>query len=209
MAAPGSIGVLGSGPVGRGLATLAARAGYRVVLGTGHPLAPALAEVGPAVEVGTFAEAARSDVVFLAVVHNASQALVTSLEAELADKTLVDADNAWLPGHREQAGLFGTLTEGRWMTRLVPRTRVVRAFSHIDWDLLVPRATAEPGRWAAAYTADGEAEAEQIEPVIVGMGYTPIRVGGLDEPAIDVGGVLWPGLLTPDQVRRTMGLEVA
>src|SRR5271163_1937281 len=62
-----SIGVLGSGPVGRGLATLLARADYTVTVGTRHPDAPVLAELPFSVTVSGFDEAARADIVFLAV----------------------------------------------------------------------------------------------------------------------------------------------
>jgi predicted dinucleotide-binding enzyme len=91
-----SVGVLGSGPVGRGIATLLARAGYRVTLGTRHPDADGLSELPAVVAIGPFKEAARADIVFLAVVHLASRDLVRSLSAELAGKVLVDADNAWI-----------------------------------------------------------------------------------------------------------------
>jgi predicted dinucleotide-binding enzyme len=201
------VGVLGSGPVGRGIATLAAHAGYRVQLGTRRPAAVKLGELPPPVAVGTFDEAAACDVVFLAVVHRASRDLVTGLEAVLADKILIDVDNAWLPGDREAAGLSADLTEGRWMSELLPDTRIVRAFSHVDWDLLVPSGSETPGRYAAPYTADDVEAGRAIESLVFDMGYVPIRIGDLDDPAIDIGGTLWPGRFTIGQVRAALGWD--
>jgi predicted dinucleotide-binding enzyme len=200
-----AVGVLGSGPVGRGVATLAARAGYRVHLGTRRPAAAKLSELPTSVAVGSFEEAAACEVVFLAVVHRASRELVTRLESALAGKILIDADNAWLPGDREAAGLSVDLTEGRWMSELLPGTRIVRAFSHVDWDLLVPGGMEAPGTYAAPYTADDVGAGVAIEPLVFDMGYVPIRIGDLDDPAIDIGGSLWPGLFTVEEMRQALG----
>jgi predicted dinucleotide-binding enzyme len=200
-----SIGVLGSGPVGRGVAALLARAGYKVTLGTRHPDALALSELPSTVTIGTFDEAANAGVVFLAVVHSASSELVKSLEKQLIGKILIDADNAWARQHYAATGLSDSLTEGSWMATLLPDSCVVRAFSHIDWDLLVTRATDEPGRWAAGYASDGGDVDKVVEVLIWDMGYVPVKVGSLAESAsIDPGGVLWPRILTPDAMRALL-----
>jgi len=200
-----SIGVIGSGPVGRGIATLLARAGYDVTLGTRHPDARALSELPSTVIIGGFTEAARADIVFLAVVHSASRELVKSLESQLAGKVLVDADNAWVRQHYAAAGLSDSFTEGSWMASLLPNTSVVRALSHIDWDLLVARAIEEPGKWAVGYASDNADLDETIEALIGDMGYVPVKVGALAESAsIDPGGVLWPSLLTPEAMRSLL-----
>lgn len=200
-----STGVLGSGPVGRGLATLLARAGYRVTLGTRHPGAEVLSELPSTVSVRPFREAADASVVFLAVVHSASQELVKSLEGRLAGKILVDADNAWARQHYVAAGLSDSLTEGSWMAKILPKTSIVRAFSHIDWDLLVARATNEPGVWAAGYASDNRNVDKVVEMLIRDMGYVPFRVGSLTDSApIDPGGSLWPSLLTPEEMRAVL-----
>jgi predicted dinucleotide-binding enzyme len=199
------IGVLGSGPVGRGVATLLARAGYKVTLGTRHPDSLVLLELPATVTIGTFDEAAKGDVVFLAVVHSASRALVESLAEQLAGKILVDADNEWARRHYAATGLSDSLTEGSWMASLLPGSSVVRAFSHIDWDLLVTRATDEPGVWAVGYASDDDHVDRLVETLIWDMGYVPVKVGSLAESApIDPGGVLWPRMLTPDAMRALL-----
>jgi len=200
-----SIGVLGSGPVGRGLATLLDRAGYTVTLGTRHSDAPVLSELPPTVTVGGFREAARADVVFLAVIHSASRKLVKSLERQLIGKILVDADNAWIRQHYAAAGLSDSLTEGSWMANLLPDTSVVRAFSHIDWNLLVTRAIEQPGTWAVGYASDDARADQTVQVLIRDMGYVPVRVGSLaDSAPIDPGGALWPKLVSPHTMRAML-----
>jgi predicted dinucleotide-binding enzyme len=200
-----SIGVLGSGPVGRGIATLLARASYNVTLGTRHPEAEGLSELPSSVTIAGFRDAAEADIVFLAVLHSASRELVTSLKSRLAGKILVDADNASIREHYPAAGLSDSVTEGSWMASLLPDTFVVRAFSHIDWNLLVPRALNEPGRWAVGYASDDADVDETTEMLIRDTGYVPVKVGSLAESApIDPGGVLWPRLLSPAKMRALL-----
>jgi len=200
-----TIGVLGSGPVGQGIAELLSRADYSVSLGTRQPQSAKLDRLPPGVRRSTFQEAAQVDRVFLAVLHSASRELVLSLENDLKGKLLVDTDNAWLPGHAQAAGLNSSLTEGTWMARLLPQTHVTRAFSHIDWDKLVPAATRQPDTWAVGYAADDPQAATQLETLIRAMRYLPYRVGTLaGSAAIDVGGVLWPGMYTPTDMHAIL-----
>lgn len=200
-----SVGVLGSGPVGQGIAELLSRADYPVSIGTRRPDSPKLDRLPFAVRRTTFRQAARADCVFLAVLHSASRGLVESLRDDLAGKLLVDADNAWLPGDALSAGLTGRLTEGSWMAQLLPATSVTRAFSHIDWDKLVAAATHQPDTWAAGYAADDTRSSAQLEILIRAMRYIPYRVGDLaDSAALDVGGVLWPGMLTPGDMHAVL-----
>ncbi len=94
------------------------------------------------------------------------------------------------------------------MASLLPGSSVVRAFSHIDWDLLVTRATNEPGVWAVGYASDGDDVDKVVEVMIRDMGYVPVKVGSLAESApIDPGGVLWPRMLTPDAMRALLDTD--
>ena len=91
------------------------------------------------------------------------------------------------------------------MAQLLPDVLVTRAFSHIDWDKLVPAATHQPDTWAAGYAADDPDAATQLETLIRAMRYLPYRIGNLAESApIDVGGVLWPGMYTPADMRALL-----
>ena len=205
MTGPRAIGVLGSGPMGRGFAVLLSRAGYEVTLGTRHPRASELSELPSAVRVSGFPDAAGADVVFLAVAHAAAGDLVAALAPKLADKTLISSMNAWIPADYAAAGLSSSLTEGSWLARLVPETNVARAFSHIDQQYLVTKAIAEPGRWAVSYATDDVTSAATVEDLIRAMGYVPYLIGTLAESApLDYDGVLSHRLLTPEQMRTVL-----
>jgi predicted dinucleotide-binding enzyme len=199
-----SIGVLGEGPIGVGIGTLLARAGYSVTLGTEDVDATSLHALPSSVQVAGLEIAADCSLAVLAVDHSRAGELVTDLADRLAAKVVIDADNPWLPGAARASQRARSITEGRFMAGLLPHSWIVRAFSHVDWDLLVPSATNEPGRWAVAYSADDEQAASIAAELIFDTGYVPIRIGNLDANELDVGGVLWPGMFTPDQMRAAL-----
>lgn len=205
MTRPCAIGVLGSGPMGRGFAILLSHAGYEVTLGTRRPQAPELAELPPAVRISSFPEAATGEVVFIAVAHAGARGLLTSLAPRLAGKTLISSNNAWIPADYAAAGLSPSLTEGSWMAGFLPGSSVARAFSHIDQGYLVTKAATEPGRWSVSYATDDIASAATVEDLIRDMGYVPYLIGTLAQSApLDYDGVLSHRLLTPQEMQTAL-----
>ncbi|WP_454119556.1 NADPH-dependent F420 reductase [Microbacterium lacticum] len=203
MTAGGSVGVVGSGPIGRGLATLWAQAGYEVTLGTRSTASAARATVPDSVKVGTFEDAARRDVVVLAVRHDGAADVATRLSPLLRGTLVLDTMNAvTVREGRAASALENGLTEGQWLERLLPASTVVRAFSHIQDELLVSRARKTPGAWAVAYATDATAERARIEQLIADTGYAPVFVGTLAQSSIlDPGGAAFPRLLTHADLR--------
>jgi predicted dinucleotide-binding enzyme len=186
-----SIGIVGGGPVALALAAVLRRAGYPVVVSSRTKRSAPDSDI----QVVSFEEAARKDIAFFALRHDASRDLATALRPLLDGKLVVDVDNAWLPGHYQRAGLSATLTEGQWMARLLPNSRVVRAFSHIDWDLF-DRGFSRPGYWGAGYSADEPQSDLEIRTIIESVGFVPVSAGSLSRSAgVDVDGALWSRLL--------------
>ena len=199
------VGIVGSGPVGTGIATLLARAGYQVTLGTRDPAGKKLPRLPAGVRVSTFDDAASAPVVFIAIVHGAAADVVAWLKDQLAGKVLIDMMNAWIRGDYVAAGLSDQLTEGSWLAGLLPGTAVTRAFSHITLDRIVPAALSEPGVWAAGYAADDDSASEMTARLIRDMGYVPVLVGTLAESApLDVGGILFPCMFTPSDMKALL-----
>ncbi len=198
MAAGGSVGVIGSGPIGQGLATLWAHAGYEVTLGARSAESAARAAVPDSVTVGTFEDAARHDIVVLAVRHDGASEVATRLAPLLDGVLVLDTMNAvTVREGRAASALDGGLTEGQWLGGLLPGSVVVRAFSHIQDELLVSRARKTPGVWAVAYATDASAERPRIERLIEDAGYAPVFAGSLAQSSIlDPGGAAFPRLLT-------------
>jgi predicted dinucleotide-binding enzyme len=93
------------------------------------------------------------------------------------------------------------------MSRLLPKTVIARAFSHVNWDVLVSAAVNSPGHWATGYAIDDPSGHPEPEAVIRDMGYEPVLVGGLAGSAeLDAGGALWSRMFTPSALRDTLKL---
>lgn len=199
-----AIGIIGSGPIGQGLATLWAQAGYMVQLGARSPESARRVSVPPSVRVVSFEEAARHKVVVLAVKHSVAEDVIDPLAPLLKGAMVVDVMNA--AGIRE-GQIVSTLpegrTEGQWMAEMLPDSVVVRAFSHIQEELLVPRAGKNPRVWAVGYATDALEERPRIEDLLEVTGYVPVFVGTLAESSLlDPGGSVFPHLFTAGDLQR-------
>jgi 8-hydroxy-5-deazaflavin:NADPH oxidoreductase len=202
----GKIGILGAGPVGVGLATLLAEQGYQVVTSSRSP-AERQAELD--VPVVGFAEAAaHGEVVVLAVTHDAVEGMVAALRPHLAGKVVVDVTNAVeVHDGRLRNGLGEGVTEGVWLAGLLPDSTVVRAFNHVQDEMLVSRARRQPGRWAVAVAGDDGDATAMVSRIVSAVGFVPVLIGGLRESGwLDPGGVLFPHMYLPNDMRDALTL---
>jgi 8-hydroxy-5-deazaflavin:NADPH oxidoreductase len=83
------------------------------------------------------------------------------------------------------------------MASLLPKSIVVRAFSHIMEELLVSRGTKQPGLFAIAIAGDNAAAKLTVAELVNDAGFAPVDIGTLAESApLDPGGVLFPHVFT-------------
>jgi predicted dinucleotide-binding enzyme len=128
------IGIIGAGNVGRGVTRLVIGNGHQVVLSNSHgpdTLSALVAELGPDVTAGTVADAAREDIVVLAVPWAAVPDAVAGLPAWNA-RIVVDATNHFV---RADDGIeladLGGRTSSEVVAGLLPGARVVKAFNSL------------------------------------------------------------------------------
>lgn len=198
-----TIGIIGTGPIGRGLAELWHRAGYQVTLGARSATSESAQLASEGIPVTTYDEAASAEIVVLSVPHAASEAVIHRLSERLIDKVVISTTNAaTLNNGQIVSALPLGESEGLRLSRLLPKSRIVRAFSHIQHELLVSRATMTPGLWAVGYATD-HAEHTQAELLLSDTGYSPISVGSLNNSAIlDPGGAFFPRMLTKSEAQN-------
>ena len=200
------IGVIGAGPVGLGIATLADRGGDDVLVATRRPGAPELRALAQTIAVGDARQAAGRELVVTAVLHSAARDLLTPLEPLLAGKVVIDAMNPWLPGARRAPGCAparprapgwrGCCRAAAWSGRSPTSTGTCSS----------RRRRRTPGGWAAGYAADDDEAAEMAEALIMRMGYTPVRVGDLaHSAALDPGGRFFGRMLRPADMMASIG----
>jgi NADPH-dependent F420 reductase len=172
------IAIIGSGNVGRALATSTTRAGHDVRLSAAHPEhAQSAAEQTGARAASSNREAvASADVVILAVPYPAVDATLADVADALDGKVVVDATNRVNvsdPG----SVLDGTSAAEQIQAR-VPRARVVKAFN-----TAFASRQANPvmdGTAADGYVAGDDQEAKATVLELVGsLGFRPVDAGPL------------------------------
>lgn len=136
-----SIGVIGSGTVGRVLAAGFAGKGHAVTLGTREPgkLSEWSAAAGAAVRVADVAGAAKADVVIVAVAGAGALSAIAAAGSSIHGKVVIDACNpiagppvdGWIPYFTGPDSLMERLQAAS------PEARFVKAFSSVGNALMI------------------------------------------------------------------------
>jgi len=210
---PRTVAVLGGGNIGRPIGRHWAAAGHSVTFGSRDPgrLRLALATDGIPATTATYPDAARAaDIVLLAVPYPAYEDLLTATRDALVGSIVVDATNPMglSPDGRIVSTLGTGLSQGRRTAKLLPESRIVRAFSHVMDELLWSRGTQQRHFWGMAVAGDDDDAKTAVAGLVSDAGFTPVDLGGLDDSLpLDPGGVLFPHMFTPADLRATAGLD--
>jgi 8-hydroxy-5-deazaflavin:NADPH oxidoreductase len=170
------VAIIGSGNVGKALATSAIRGGNEVMLTASS------ADTASAAALATGARAAPSnaqavgwaDVVILAIPAASASAIVSELDAALEGKTVVDVTNRVNPSDP------GSMLDGDSLTEqiqvLVPRANFVKAFN-TNFATVMANPTVD-GLVADALIAGDDAGAkDSVVELARSMGFRPLDVG--------------------------------
>ena len=136
------IGVLGSGPAGRTLATGFLAHDHPVMIGSRDPgkLHSWLADAGPHAEAGIIAETAQfGELVVLSVIGTAAQEVIRLAGIEnLAGKIVLDASDP-LDFSSGRPGLFVGTTDslGERIQRMIPDAYVVKGLNIVLDDVMI------------------------------------------------------------------------
>ena len=181
-----SIGIIGAGAIGSAIARALARKNIPAILANSRgpeSLAPLVRELGGAITAGSREQAARADVVFVAV--NWSK-LPTAL-AGLPDwkgRVVIDANNPIEPPDFKPADLGGRLSSDV-LAGLVPGAKVVKAFGHLPAKLLSDEPAGSDGRRVLFYSGDDAQAKATVGALIDKLGFF-----GVDLGTLEVGGTL-------------------
>jgi predicted dinucleotide-binding enzyme len=180
-----TVGIIGAGNIGGGIARLAAGAGIKVVISNSRApetLAPLVAELGDRVRAATPDEAANnSDIVVTSIPLHAYKSLPAGA---LAGKTVIDT-MVYYPerdGHIAELD-DGTLTSSALVQLYLADSPVVKAFSNIDYRRLVTlaRPPGSPERSALPVSGDDPAAKARVGWFLDALGYDAVDIGTLAE----------------------------
>jgi predicted dinucleotide-binding enzyme len=176
------IGTIGAGAIAQAFARHAIAHGHEVVLSNSRgpaSLAGLIGELGPLAVAGTPEDAARADVVLLAVGWPDVPTAVKGLPA-WDGRILIDATNHFsaAPPRPEIADL-GESTGSEFVASLVPGARVVKAFNTLFSAYVAADPRHEAGR-RALFLAGDDADAKmQVGGLADQFGFAPVDLGDL------------------------------
>lgn len=180
-----TIGLIGSGHIGSGLARLAVAAGYDVIVSNSRgpeTLSDLVAELGPRARAATSAEAAAdSD---LAIVTIPLKAYPHVPVAELRGKTVIDTNNYYpeRDGHIAELDDESTTT-AELLQKHAPDSFVVKAFNSIYFPHLtsLARPTGSADRSVLPIAGDDSQAKQTVAEFLDRIGYDALDVGPLSE----------------------------
>ena len=192
-----AIGIIGSGAIGTAFSRTLARAGIEATISNSRgpdSLRELVSELGPSIKAGTREEAARADIVFVAVNWTKLPAALADLP-EWSGRILIDANNPIEAPLFKPVDLKGRASS-EIVAGLVPGARVVKAFNHLRADILAADPRAADGRRVLFYSGNDSAAKAEVAALIDRVGFVGIDLGSLA-----VGGKLaqFPGGPLPNQ----------
>ena len=192
-----TIGIIGSGAIGTALARVLSRAEIAATISNSRgpdSLKDLVRELGPSIKPGTREEAARADIVFVAVNWTKLPTAMAGLP-NWKGRIVVDANNPIEAPLFKPADLGGRVSS-QVFAGLVPGARVVKAFNHLRAELLATDPRSDGGQRVLFYSGDDTAAKAEIAALIERLGFA-----GLDLGSLEVGGKLaqFPGGPLPNQ----------
>ncbi|MDH4556173.1 NADP oxidoreductase [Pseudomonas sp. BN417] len=176
------IGIIGAGAIGSAIARALSNAGIEVVIANsrGSESLQALAnELGPKVRPVSREEAARADLVFLAVNWSKIPAALDGL-GPWNGRIVVDANNP-IEAPTFRPFDLGAQSSSEVVAQLLPGARLVKAFNHLAPALLVGDPQAEGGRRVLFYAGEDAEAKTEVAALIERLGFAGIDLGGLAE----------------------------
>jgi predicted dinucleotide-binding enzyme len=192
-----TIGIIGSGAIGAAFARTLARAGIEAVISNSRgpdSLKQLVRELGPSIQAGRREEAARADLVLVAVNWTKLAAALAGLPA-WNGRIVIDANNPIEAPLFKPVDLRGRVSS-EVFADLVPGARVVKAFNHLRAEVLASSPKAHGGQRVLFYSGNDTAAKAEVAALVDRIGFVGIDLGSLA-----VGGKLaqFPGGPLPNQ----------
>lgn len=186
-----TIGIIGSGSIGSAFARRLASAGIETTIANSRgpaSLKDLAREIGPTITAGTVTEAASKDIVLVAVNWSKLPAALAGLPA-WNSRIVIDANNPIEAPLFKPAELNGRISS-EVFAELVPGARVVKAFNHLQAQVLASDPQADGGKRVLFYSGDDNTAKAEVAALIDQLGFFGIDLGPLA-----IGGMLvqFPG----------------
>ena len=175
-----SIGIIGAGNIGRAIATALARHGIPATLSNSRgpeSLKDVVAGIGPTIAAGSREDAASKDIVFVAVNWSKLPEALAGLP-NFSGRIVVDANNP-IEAPLFRPAELGGRASSEIVAELVPGARLVKAFNHLQPQLVAGDPAAEGGRRVLFLSGDDADAKAQVGALIERLGFFGIDLGPL------------------------------
>lgn len=190
-----TIGIIGSGHIGRGLATHLAKTNYQVLITNSRGPASLTDIVGSIDGSLTAADLsqtiAQADVLFIAVPWAQVPDLANELQ-KYSGKILVDATNNIVSVSPFRLADTAGKSTGEYVADLFPTQRVVKAFNTLAAATLAQPPQTSLGNTVIIISGDDADAKKEVANITKAMGFEPVDIGTFKQggPLQDVGGAL-------------------
>jgi predicted dinucleotide-binding enzyme len=173
------VGIIGAGQIGTAFARALARQRIPAVIANSRgpaSLRPLTDELGPSLHAGSLEEAAKADIILVAV--NWSKLPEALARLDLRGRIVIDANNPIEPPTFQPIDLNGR-TSSEVFSDLVPGARVVKAFNHLPAALLAQDPQTESGRRVLFLSGDDAQAKQAVAQLIDSLGFFGVDLGKL------------------------------
>ncbi|MGH3303130.1 MAG: NADPH-dependent F420 reductase [Streptosporangiaceae bacterium] len=175
-----TVGAIGAGNVAQTIARLALAAGHKVILSNSRgpeSLAELVGRLGENASAGTVTEAARADVVLLAVGWDQVPAALHS-QADWDGRIVIDATNQWHHGPGSEVDL-GDQTGSEYIATLMTGARIVKAFNTVFMSVVAKSDHRSDGRLVIFLAGDDADAKATVSTFIDSLELAPVDLGEL------------------------------
>lgn len=208
---PVRIGVVGAGWLGGTVGRAWVRAGHSVMFSSRNPeeLRPMAEALGPRALVGTPKQAAAyGSVVLFAVPYDAMPQLGRDLQAELRGKVVLDATNPPPGSDNPLSREAESEGVGAVSQRLLPGTRLVRAFSAVDATAIEASELGRRETLGVPIAGDDDEAVQTAARLVRDAGSEPVIAGKLADAArFQRGSAAFRANTGPAELRRLIEPE--
>ena len=187
-----TVGAIGAGTVAQTIARLALAAGHKVIFSNSHgpeSLTELVGQLGANAAAGTVAEAARADIVILAVGWDQVPAALQG-QADWAGRIVIDATNQW--HHDRSEADLGDQTGSEYIATLTTGALIVKAFNTVYMSVVAKSAHRSDGRLVIFLAGDDTDAKATVSTFIDSLELAPVDLGDLRQGGrlMQVGGPL-------------------
>jgi len=186
------VGIIGIGQIGQALARKLVKAGYHIIISNSRgpeSLKPLAAQFGLLAEAGSSVDAAKAEIVILAVGWLKIPGILNQLRKFLEGKIVIDVSN-FFP-EQGQPWVLSKPT-GVTVAELIPKSKVVKAFNHLYCKWIEAEPKLDDGKRVSFISGNDPDANKEVSKIITALGFTVIELGDLNQggPLTDVGGPL-------------------